>query len=48
MDALPGEYRLRSTGEVVINPDYLAKWVVIKKTSTAGDDDKLLRNSPMA
>jgi hypothetical protein len=26
MEAAPGEYRLRSTGEVVVNPDYLAKW----------------------
>lgn len=26
--AKPGEYRLRSTGEVVINPDYLATWSV--------------------
>src|SRR5688500_12810960 len=26
MEATPGEYRLRSTGEVVLNPDFLAKW----------------------
>jgi hypothetical protein len=26
--AEPGEYRLRSTGEVVVNPDYLASWTV--------------------
>lgn len=26
--AKPGEYRLRSTGEIVINPDYLATWNV--------------------
>lgn len=26
--AKPGEYRLRSTGEVVINPDYLTTWNV--------------------
>ncbi len=24
--APPGEYRLRSTGEVVVNPDYLTTW----------------------
>ena len=24
--AKPGEYRLRSTGEVVVNPDYLSTW----------------------
>ena len=26
--AQPGEYRLRTTGEVVINPDYLSVWTV--------------------
>ncbi len=26
--ASPGEYRLRSTGEVVIDPDYLTSWTV--------------------
>lgn len=26
--APPGEYRLRSTGEVVTDPDYLATWTV--------------------
>jgi len=26
--AAPGEYRLRSTGEIVVNPDYLATWIV--------------------
>ena len=25
-EAHPGEYRLRSTGEVVVNPDLLAQW----------------------
>src|SRR5262245_54271512 len=24
----PGEYRLRSTGEVVVNPDLLASWTI--------------------
>src|SRR5262245_24869125 len=24
----PGEYRLRSTGEVVVDPDYLTTWTV--------------------
>jgi hypothetical protein len=28
-EAAPGEYRLRSTGEVVINPDFLGSWTVI-------------------
>ena len=26
--APPGEYRLRSTGEVVVDPDFLSTWVV--------------------
>ncbi len=26
--ASPGEYRLRSTGEVVVNPDYTCTWSV--------------------
>ncbi|MGK5083863.1 hypothetical protein WDW37_11225 [Bdellovibrionota bacterium FG-1] len=26
--ANPGQYQLKSTGQVVINPDYLAFWVV--------------------
>lgn len=28
--AQPGEYRLRSTGEVVVDPDFLARWNVTK------------------
>ena len=28
--ALPGEYRLRSTGEVVTDPDFLMSWIVTK------------------
>jgi len=27
-EADPGEYRLKSTGELVINPDYVATWTV--------------------
>lgn len=26
--ASPGEYRLKSTGEVVVDPDYLATWTI--------------------
>jgi hypothetical protein len=26
--APPGEYRLKSTGEVVVDPDYLATWTI--------------------
>jgi len=28
--ARPGEYKLRSTGEIVINPDFLATWNVVR------------------
>ena len=27
-EAQPGEYNLRSTGETVINPDYISSWTV--------------------
>lgn len=30
-DAAPGEYTLRSTGDVVSNPDFLATWTVETK-----------------
>jgi hypothetical protein len=30
--AAPGEYRLRSTGEVVTNPDAVATWTVSKSS----------------
>jgi hypothetical protein len=33
--AQPGEYRLRSTGEIVKNPDYLMTWIV-----TEGEPDE--------
>ena len=28
--APPGEYRLRSTGEVVRDPDFIATWIVVQ------------------
>jgi hypothetical protein len=28
--ASPGEYQLRATGEVVVNPDLVATWTVVK------------------
>ena len=28
--APPGEYRLRSTGEVVVDPDLLTTWIITK------------------
>lgn len=27
-EAKPGEYKLRSTGEVILNPDYLTTWTI--------------------
>jgi hypothetical protein len=27
-DAQPGEYRLRSTGEIVVDPDFITYWTV--------------------
>ena len=35
--AQPGEYRLRTTGEVVVNPDLLASWTI---TAPAEDADE--------
>ena len=29
--AEPGEYRLRSTGEVVVDPDFLATWTIARE-----------------
>lgn len=31
--ARPGEYKLRSTGEIVVNPDFLATWNVVRGES---------------
>lgn len=38
MPASPGEYRLRSTGETVVDPDYVAQWVM-KAPKPDGEDD---------
>ncbi|SRR6266480_5059619 len=27
-DARPGEYRLRSTGEIVVDPDFVSNWTI--------------------
>jgi len=32
-DAPPGEYRLRSTGEIVRDPDFLVTWIVTQPDS---------------
>lgn len=31
-DAPPGEYKLKSTGEIVINPDVLSTWQITKSS----------------
>jgi hypothetical protein len=36
-DAAPGEYRLRTTGEVVVNPDVLAYWSIRRPAPGAAD-----------
>jgi len=37
MKAPPGEYRLRTTGEVVVDPDYLAQWTM-QEPAPDGDE----------
>ena len=32
-DAQPGEYALRATGEVLVNPDIVSTWTVTKATA---------------
>jgi hypothetical protein len=29
--AVPGNYRLRSTGEVIIDPDFVAEWTFVEE-----------------
>ena len=36
-EASPGEYHLRSTGEVVVDPDFLAQWTI-----TAPDPNQVI------
>lgn len=33
-----GEYKLRSTGEVVVNPDYIATWLLHRPKENANTD----------
>jgi len=37
--AEPGEYRLRSTGEVVVNPDLLGSWTITSPAEDADEQD---------
>jgi hypothetical protein len=36
--AAPGEYRLKTTGEVVVDPDFTAMWTVYPKGYQGGSD----------
>lgn len=36
--AAPGEYTLRATGEVVVDPDYLATWSLYKPKQSGVDN----------
>ena len=38
--AEPGEYRLRSTGEVVVNPDLLSSWTIYDKAPAEDADEQ--------
>src|SRR5262245_37598104 len=38
-EAPPGEYRLKSTGEVVVNPDFLVTWTVYPPKQDGGAQD---------
>lgn len=38
--AQPGEYQLRSTGEIVVNPDYLATWSVYRPNPDDEPDEE--------
>jgi hypothetical protein len=38
-EAEPGEYRLRSTGEVIVNPDLISTWTVNAPTSNVDEDE---------
>lgn len=35
--APPGEYKFKSTGEVVVNPDYMTSWTIEKPEKLNGD-----------
>ena len=35
-EARPGSYRLRSTGETVVDPDYTCSWTIYRNTSGTG------------
>ena len=36
--AAPGKYRLKASGEVVVDPDFLSTWTVYPPKNAAGDD----------
>jgi hypothetical protein len=35
--AAPGEYRLRSTGEVVVDPDFISNWTITSGRDSDGE-----------
>jgi len=39
-EAEPGEYRLRSTGEVIVDPDLLSKWTIRAPEADSDSDDE--------
>ena len=43
--AEPGEYRLRASGEVVVDPDYFARWTWKKKPDNE-DESQHTNNTP--
>ena len=38
--ALPGEYRIRTTGEIVVNPDFTSAWTVYATEENTIEDLK--------
>jgi hypothetical protein len=41
--APPGEYKFKSTGEVVVNPDYMTSWTIVKSEEL--NEDYINENS---
>lgn len=40
-EAKPGEYRLRSTGEVIVDPDYTTSWTLTRSPDSKSDPNDL-------
>jgi hypothetical protein len=39
-DAAPGEYRLLSTGEVIVDPDLISTWTISAPSDDSDDDEQ--------